>query len=75
MIFTLKEAQAKLKLWMDAEDAVAIGGKKYKIGKRELERADLNLIGKRIEYWKRMILQIKRGTSGPKSVSVVFRDL
>ncbi|MEI6856719.1 DUF6148 family protein [Psychrilyobacter sp.] len=75
MIFTLEEAQAKLKLWMEAEDTVAMGGKRYKIGKRELERADLNLISKRIEYWKRMILQIKRGTSGPRSVSVVLRDL
>lgn len=75
MIFTLAEAQAKLKLWMEAEEAVAIGGKRYKIGKRELERADLNLIAKRIEYWKQIILQIKRKTSGPRSVSIVHRDL
>ena len=74
-VITLELAEKKLRMWLDAEDKIAIGGQKYKIGKRELTRADLKLITERITYWNKVILKIKRKSSGPRSISIVLRDL
>ena len=48
---TLEEAQRKYKMWSDAEDMVAVGGKSYKIAGRELTRADLPNIRDQMDYW------------------------
>lgn len=62
---TLEQAQAKLTLWMTAEEKVA-SGQSYQIGARALRRADLDLIGNRIEYWESKVerLTASGGRSG-----------
>ena len=47
---TLDEAREHLKIWLDAEKAVATG-QSYKIGTRSLTRANLSDIADRIKYW------------------------
>lgn len=49
-IFSKELCQQKLKLWMDAEEAVATG-QAYQIGTRSLTRADLKQIRSEMEYW------------------------
>ncbi len=57
---TLLQAQSKLTLWMEVDDAVA-HGKSYTIGDRSLTRANKKEIRGNIEFWDK---QIKRLTSG-----------
>ncbi|HUX58131.1 MAG TPA: DUF6148 family protein [Bacteroidales bacterium] len=57
---TLAQAQAKLTLWMAADDAVATG-QSYSIAGRSLSRADAKYIQDRIEYWDRQVKRITRG--------------
>ena len=56
----LAQAQAKLDLWMEAEEAVA-SSQEYSINNRSLTRADLNEIGGRINFWERKVNQLSRG--------------
>lgn len=49
-MITLAQAQAKLQLWLDAEEALAAGQKVAMEG-RTLERADLAEVAKRVSYW------------------------
>lgn len=48
---TLERAEAKLKLWLDAEDKVA-SGQAWSDGTRQLTRADLNAIREQITFWE-----------------------
>ena len=48
---TVDEARANLKMWLDAERAVA-SGQSYRIGTRQLNRASLSDIAARIKYWR-----------------------
>lgn len=57
---TLAQAEAKLTLWMDAEDKVA-SGQSYSIQGRSLTRADLGMIGERIDRWERKVQRLTRG--------------
>lgn len=43
--------QRKLKLWLEAEEAIATG-QSYQIDDRRLTRADLNDVRKEIEFWE-----------------------
>jgi hypothetical protein len=54
---TLAQAEAKLALWMEAEEKVA-SGQSYQIGARALRRADLNMIAERITYWESKVEQL-----------------
>ena len=47
----LTTARQMVKLWIEAEMAV-MTGQEYRIGTRNLRRADLREIGERIKYWK-----------------------
>lgn len=47
---TLADAQAKLSLWLAAEEKVG-SGQKVEIDGQALTRADLGKIGERITYW------------------------
>jgi len=59
---TLEQAQAKLDLWMAADDAVATG-QEYSMGSRRLTRADADVIDKKIDKWERKVLSLTtRGT-------------
>lgn len=69
--WTLAQAQEKLALWMAADDAIA-QGQSYSIdsggNRRQLTRADGDLIRRNIEFWRREVnrLQSGSGGSGPK---------
>jgi len=60
---TLEQAQAKLDLWMAADDAIA-NGQAYSIGGRSLTRADADIIDQKIEKWDRRVKQLTRQASG-----------
>ena len=57
---TLADAEAKLALWMDAEDKVA-AGQSYSIAGRSLTRANLAEIGERIDRWDGQVKRLTRG--------------
>ena len=57
---TLAQADAKLTLWMDAEDKIATG-QAYTIAGRSLTRADLEEVGNRITYWNGWVKSLTRG--------------
>jgi len=73
--WTLEEAKQHLKAWMDAELAVSTG-QRYRIGSRELTRADLSEIAKRIQFWSNEVARLEKGRgSGARVLRVVPRDL
>jgi hypothetical protein len=57
---TLAQAEAKLTLWMAADDAVATG-QAYTIGGRSLTRADSKQIDAKILLWDKMVKRLTRG--------------
>lgn len=50
-VITLAVAETRLQAYVDAELAV-LGNQSYKIGDRELTRADLKEIREGIDYWE-----------------------
>lgn len=61
---TLAQAEAKLTLWLEAEEAVATRGQRYEIGDRMLERADLDDIRKSITYWQGHVDRLTSAATG-----------
>jgi hypothetical protein len=66
---TLVQAQAKLQVWMDADDALALG-QSYQIEisgtRRSLTRADAAMVQERLNYWQRMVNRLARtGSTAP----------
>jgi hypothetical protein len=57
---TLDQAQAKLALWMAADDAVA-SGQAYEIQGRKLTRANAREISDQIEKWNQWVVRLSRG--------------
>jgi len=57
---TLEQAEAQLASWLAASTAVA-GNQSYKIGTRELTRADAKVILDQVEFWDRRVQQLARG--------------
>jgi hypothetical protein len=74
---SLLEAKAKLKTWMDADDALALS-QSYSIDvggtRRTLTRADAKQIQERISYWRSAVERLERGTSGQRVRLAVPRD-
>ena len=66
------DAQTRLQLWLDAEEAVS-KGQAHSIGDRSLTRANLSEITERIAYWQRQVLafQSKALGAGSPMVKVV----
>lgn len=71
---TLDEAREQLKMWLEAEKAVATG-QSYKIGSRSLTRANLSDIAARIKYWRNEIAKLETGSRGAMVLRIVPRDL
>ena len=72
---TLEEAQANLRMWLDAEKAVAVSGKSYTVGTRTLTRAHLADIASRIKYWRNEVERLESGRSpGARVFRAVPRD-
>jgi len=73
--WTLSEARGFLQTWLEAEQQVAVGGKSYRIGTRELQRADLNHIKERISFWRAEVSRLEAGrTPGMVLKRFVPRD-
>jgi len=73
-MYTLMETKEKLRMWMDAEEVIAVSGQEYEIrGGRKLTRANLKEIAKRIAYWKRQVA-ILEGRAR-RSFQTIPRDL
>ena len=74
MSWTLSEAQRYLQNWVEAEQAVATG-QSYRIGSRELKRADLNHIAERISFWRAEVARLESGyTPGMRMQRFTLRD-
>lgn len=67
---TLAQAQAKLALWMAADDKVA-NGQAYSIGGRSLSRADARLIQENIKFWNDWVTRLSDGGNGGVSVIAI----
>jgi hypothetical protein len=66
---SLATAQAKLQLWLDADEALAVSASyEFEVSgtRRKLTRADAPEIQKRINYWMTMVNRLQaRGTTAP----------
>lgn len=71
--FKREFVEERLTMWLDAEAAIATG-QSYKIGSRELKRADLREIRKQIEFWEDKLNQVE-GTGWSRTWRAVPRDL
>ena len=60
MAWTLEEARENLRIWIEAERAVATGAE-YTIGTSRLRRADLADIASRINFWRAEVSALERG--------------
>lgn len=73
---TLADAEAKLALWMAAEEALAVS-QSYEIevdgNRRELRRADLKEVGNRITYWNGKVQELTRSATGRTGITYFTR--
>ena len=71
---TIEEARENLKMWLEAERAVATG-QSYRIGTRQLTRANLSDITERIAFWRNELEKLESGRTGARVLRAVPRDL
>ena len=67
---SLAQAQAKLDSYLAAETAV-LGGQRYKIADRELQRATLETIQAGVETWNLRVIQLSNSAAGRSRVRTV----
>lgn len=73
--WTLPDAKGYLQIWVDASLAVATG-QSYKIGRRELTRANLSEIKKMIDFWRSEVARLESGRSaGMRILKAIPRDI
>lgn len=72
--WTLKEARAQLAMWLEADAAVATS-QSYRIGTRQLTRADAQAILSRIKFWRAEVERLERCGRGARVLRAVPRDL
>jgi hypothetical protein len=68
---TLAQAEAKLTLWLAADDAVA-SNQSYDIAGRSYTRADAETISKNIDKWNRIVQRLSRGGLSYKGVTPII---
>lgn len=74
-MITLEQAKQHLNAWLEADLALATG-KSYRIGSRNLTRADAAEISERIAYWRRQVDVLStQGKRGNRVIRLVPRDL
>lgn len=72
-VWTLEEAKAHLKVWLEAEIAVATV-QSYQMGSKRLDKADLAQIREQVKFWKNEMREIQNG--GKRKVfRITPRDL
>ncbi|MHB0998203.1 MAG: DUF6148 family protein [Armatimonadota bacterium] len=70
----LDTARERLQMWLDAEAAVATG-QSYRIGNRQLERANLADIRESIKYWQSQVNRLESGRDrGARVFRIIPRD-
>jgi hypothetical protein len=74
MSITLEEAERQLNTWLAANLAVSTG-QSYRIGNRQLERADAAEILRQINFWRREVERLRSGRRGVRVFRVSPRDL
>lgn len=67
---TLAQAEAKLTLWMAADDALS-RNQSYSIAGRSLTRADAGHVAERIEYWDSKVKALTASSTGSGRVRYV----
>ena len=70
---SIEEARATLRMWLEAERAVATG-QSYRIGTRSLTRANLADIRESIQFWRREIAKLESKQAGARVFRAVPRD-
>lgn len=70
---TLERAKQHLQAWLDAELAVSTG-QSYRMGTRELRRANLSEISKQIAFWRNEVAKLQY-KGGSRVRRVIPRDL
>lgn len=56
---TLEIARKHLEEWLEAELEITTH-QSYRLGNESLTRADLDMVGRRIEYWRKMADKLER---------------
>lgn len=77
MAFTVKECRERLKIWLDAEAAIA-AGQSYMIDNRRLERANLSQVREQIKFWQKELAKAEARENGRgrrRVTRIVPRDL
>ncbi len=59
MGITLKEAQQRLEMWLNAESEIATS-QSYTIGTRSLTRANLKEVRDQIKFWQNKVAELER---------------
>lgn len=71
---TLAQAEAKLALWLQAEESLAVS-QSYEIevegNRRTLTRADLGAIAKRITFWNNAVVRLSANAAGTSRSRVI----
>lgn len=70
---TLAQAQAKLALWMEADERVA-AGQSYTIAGRSLSRVNATEIRDNIDYWEAKVRQIESAAAGRRRTRYVVPE-
>lgn len=76
-IFSKELCRQRLKIWLDAEAAIATG-QRYQIEGRSLTRADLYDVRKQIEYWAGKLAEAEAEEQGGgyiRAYHIVPRDV
>lgn len=63
MAFTVRECRERLRIWLDAEAAIA-SGQSYMIDNRRLERANLAQVREQIKFWRNELQKAESAING-----------
>lgn len=77
MAFTVEEVKNRLRIWLNAEEAIA-KGQSYSIDNQRLERANLAQVREQIKFWQKELVKAETSTNGRgrrKVTRIVPRDL
>lgn len=68
---TLSEAREHLKIWLEAEAAIATS-QSYTIGTRSLTRASLKEVREQIKFWQNKVTELE-GAAAKKGRNRIYR--
>ena len=73
-MYSIETCKEMINSYLEAEKAVLLG-QSYKIGSREMTRADLTEIIKARQLWERNLTLAQNSGQRKQSVQVIIRDL